>query len=68
MDEETRNIELMKISALLTLSRCVLDASPIPFDQNETTKKVNGFFREYMDGFRSDLSESIPQKTSQEAL
>lgn len=28
MDEETRNIELMKIAATLTLARCVLAASP----------------------------------------
>lgn len=59
MDEETRNIELMKIAATLTLARCVLFAASEPIPQETADRNVTEWFIEDVDRLRNDLEERL---------
>lgn len=62
MDEVTRNLELMKISANLTLALCILEASPYRYEKGEMAEKVERFFDECMERLQNRQYDISAQK------
>ncbi|MDD5388943.1 MAG: hypothetical protein PHD37_06340 [Gallionellaceae bacterium] len=57
MDEETRNIELMKIAATLTLARCVLRAATVEVPPDIAKESTDAWFIEYRKWAEKRLDE-----------
>lgn len=64
MDNETREIEVMKIAAALTLARCVLSTSTMHILPEDAAKKVSTLF----DGFITQVSQRLIQPSPSETV
>jgi len=55
MDGTARNLELMKISAALTLAQCILVSSSEKIEQDAAASLVDTLFNEYIERVRGKL-------------
>jgi hypothetical protein len=62
MDERTLNLELMNISATLTLARCVLSSSPEKIEPDDADRLVDKLFNEYINRAKNKLYNLSPSQ------